>query len=124
MPHSTFAYPFEWKIGEWAGSLSHVRAGMLRRFLLTSVSDAAGSHVTLDFPAQDVQHTKEQLKRAETPFLFFDPFDAPEYTWLEWFRVTRPAMERLLGQQFADADFTSLKDGRHQPYPETWGVMF
>lgn len=124
MPHSTFAYPFEWKVGAWAGSLSQMRTGKLRSFLLTLVSDAAGNHFTLDFPAQDAQHEKEQLQGANTPFLLFDPFDASEYTWLEWSRVSRPAMERLLVQQFVDADFTSLKDGSQQPYPETWGVMF
>jgi hypothetical protein len=124
MPHSTFAYPFEWKVCEWAGSLSQARTGTLRRILLTLTPDAAGNRFTLDLPTGDIQQAKERLKRAGTRFLFFDPFDAPEYTWLEWLHISREAMEQLLGQEFVAADFINPTEGKQQPYPETWGVMF
>lgn len=124
MPHSTFAYPFEWKVGAWAGALSQAHMGTLRPFLLTLVSDTAGYPFTLDFQAEAVQQARERYTPIDTPFLFFDPLDAPEYTWLEWSGFPRATMEQLIGQAFDDVDFISLKDGRQQPYPETWSVMF
>jgi hypothetical protein len=124
MPHSTVAYPFEGKVGAWAADLSQARTGTLRSFLLTLVPDGAGNSFTLDFPAGDPRQAKERLQAAGTPFLFFDPFDAPVYTWLEWHHIARPAMERLLGRELADTDFISVKGGGRRPYPESWGVMF
>jgi len=124
MPHTTFAYWFEAKVSAWAGDLSQARTGTLRPFLLTLVPDAVGNPFTLDFHDEAVQSVRERHNTGGTPFLFFDPVDAPEYTWLEWQGILRPVMERLLGQAFVDADFISLKDGRQQPYPETLGVMF
>ena len=47
-----------------------------------------------------------------------------EYTWLEWANVPRAVWERHLGQPFDAGDFISFRGGEHQPYPETWDVMF
>lgn len=69
MPHSTFAYPFEAKIGAWAGDLSHARTGSQRSFLLTPVPDAAGDLFTLDFQAGTVQQAREQRNSARAHFL-------------------------------------------------------
>jgi hypothetical protein len=88
------------------------------------VPDAAGNPFTLGCRDKALQSVRDRSTAGDTPFLFYDPFDAPEYTWLEWQGIARPIMERLLGQAFVETDFFSLKDGRQQPYPETWGVMF
>ena len=75
---------------------------------------------------------KDELLVSKQPFLFFDPFDAPIYTWIEWQGIARATMERLLGAEFCPADFQSFRPaGATAPalktqdaFPSTWSVMF
>jgi hypothetical protein len=73
----------------------------------------------------------EKLRAGGQPYIFLDPFDAPEYTWLEWSNVRRSTMERLMGGPFVESDFVRMVGWRGAPaldppntFPETWGVMF
>jgi hypothetical protein len=132
MPHTTFAYPFEWKVCEFAGNLAATLAGGDRSFVM--VLDEAGAVLFLTFerPASSWPEFVRGLEQADRPHLFYDPFDAPEYVWVAWHRVGRAAMERLLGQPFEDADFVRFPTASSRgpdlrppaSFPSSWGVMF
>jgi len=61
--------------------------------------------------------------------LFYHPFDAPEYIYMQWQNVQRSTMERLRGESFVDADLvskplSSQAAGERIEFPTSWGVMF
>jgi hypothetical protein len=135
MPHTTFAYPFETKVGGFADGLSQrfTAGSSLRSFLLTF--DPDGSTVTLSFvkPASGWFEATKALEASGVPHLFYDPLeDGGEYIWLSWSGVERSVIERLIGERFEEADFLPLADfarragrlARAGEFPTTWGVMF
>ena len=133
MPRVTQAYPFEWKVLGFASSLSSRLAsgGGDRSFLMELDSDGAVRTLQFECPEDSWHALKESLDRADTPYLFYDPFDVPEYTWLSWRRIDRPTMERLMGECFEDADFQKHSHATSRApnlnsneYPESWEVMF
>lgn len=136
MPHTTYAYPFEAKVGHFAGELSERFSAnsLLRSFLLTL--DPAGNVLSLVFEdgSADWHERPGQLKLLGTSHLFYDPLeDGMEYIWLSWHGVDQPVMERLTGQRFIAADFQSHPDFEYRAgclptatdrLPSSWGVMF
>jgi hypothetical protein len=125
--------PFERKVLDFAQRLSQQLTGRgHQRFVM--VFDAQGAVQTLYFecPDESWHQFTNKLEQADTPHLFYDPFDAPEYTWLSWAHIDRSVMERLIGDPFEDADFVKYKHGAWrapdlQPvnrFPVSWGVMF
>lgn len=133
MPHMTQAYPFEWKVLVFAHRLSEKLAGKpFVSFLM--VFDDKGSVRTLQFehPENGWHILTKRLNESGAVYLFYDPFDAPEYTWLSWSHIDRSTMERLIEHPFEDADFvkeqhaTSRAPDLKVPnmYPVSWGVMF
>ncbi|MEA3440985.1 MAG: hypothetical protein U9R58_11965 [Chloroflexota bacterium] len=132
MPHATYAYPFEFVVWEFAGGLSRRKSSDERTFVL--VLDQAGEVESLKFEHEEATWFNLKVKLEETgvPYLFYDPFDAPEFYWLSWHKIGRTTMERLIGKPFDDADFMEGMPGSNRPpdpdtaieYPETWGVMF
>jgi hypothetical protein len=134
MPHMTQGYPFEWKVLGSAESLSTKLAGTQGYHSFLMVLDGNGSVRTLQFecPEDSWHQLTERLDRAGAAYLFFDPFDAPEYTWLSWRHIDRSTMERLIGDRFVDADFakaqhvTSRAPDLEPPntFPTSWEVMF
>jgi hypothetical protein len=131
MPHTTFEYGFEWRVLELAQTVCQSGARSVRTCLIPLDRSGARVSLVVDLRPHEWLPAKERLRQEGQPYLFFDPFDAPEYTWLEWFQVDRAAMERLLGRPFAEADFAPLVGRRRAPrldppgtFPESWGVMF
>jgi hypothetical protein len=122
MPRSTVSHAFEHGILAWA---EHFREGdgFLAVFGPTGtiaeiyVAEAAQSGRRL------VSHElKDRITQQHSSWMFFDPFDWPEYTWLEWHQVPRTTLEQMLGEPWRkafDASAGSLKE-----LPETWSVMF
>ena len=96
MPHTTHAYPFERKVLGFAQALSARLAGGQGHDSFLMVLNPDGSVRTVRFEyAEDSWHRlTNKLDQTGTSYLFYDPFDAPEYTWLSWRRVERAAMER------------------------------
>jgi hypothetical protein len=97
------------------------------------VLNGEGEVQTVHFkcPEEDWYQFVERLRKANTPHLFYDPVDAPEYAWLDWHHVDRPTMERLISVPFVEDDFIkiqSLERGKDldppNPFPVSWGVMF
>jgi hypothetical protein len=135
MPHTTHAYEFESKVGQFAADLSaRFSAGSaLRSFLLTL--DPRGDVTGLVFRDGTVRwHDRvAELESSGTSHLFYDPLDdGMEYIWLSWHAVEQSVMERLIGQGFSASDFQphpvlGSRVERQTPperFPSSWGVMF
>lgn len=135
MPHTTYAYPFESKVGQFAGELStrFSASRLLRSFLLKL--DPQGNVTALVFEdgiGNLAAHVRD-LESVGTSHLFYDPLDdGMEYLWLSWHEIEQPVMERLIGQGFAASDFEPFpafesRAGHLVPpkrFPKSWGVMF
>lgn len=133
MPHSTQAYPFEWKVLSFAAGLSTRLTGRdFQGFVMALDEEGGARAVSFEPPEGGWAGITGEMDRAGTPYLFYDPFDGPAYTWLSWKGIDRTVMERLLGEPFADGDFTtSAPPSSRTPaldppgqFPSAWGVMF
>jgi hypothetical protein len=113
VPHTTFAFGFEWKMLEGAVGLAVAHGGSDLTKMLKFLPDGP---VELERRLED--HARER------PHLFYDPFDPPEYRWLAWKGLSRAAAEELLGIRFEGRDFVSFRDRTEIEFPEEWGVMF
>ena len=132
MPHATHRFPFEFKMLSWAADLSHLMTGENRCFLL--VLDAEGVVRQLLFGEDEYNYDRETWQAAmqSSPrWLFYHPFDGPVHTYMQWQNVQRTTLERLMGQQFEDADLAErVTPQPHQPvgeyveFPVSWNVMF
>ena len=119
MPTATAKFPFEFKILEWANGFSRTMTGEDRGFWLTL--DSAHAVQQIIFGGFDMA-ARETLAQSGRGWIFYDPFDAPEYAWLEWRNVPRAALERLLGKTLNEADFTHAN--KRIEHPISWRVMF
>jgi hypothetical protein len=131
MPHTTCEYGFEWKILAVVQEMILSRTGSLSECLI--VLDGGGEVNSLFqiAPSEGWSSAKKSLLAEGRPYIFFDPFDAPDYAWLDWSGVDRPTMERLVGRPFEESDFVPVRRLRRagqldppKSYPESWGVMF
>ncbi len=108
MPRSTVSQPFEWRLFFWA---SHLRGGAGFLVVLgetTRIIDA--DHESRGNRLVSVEKSDEVRQNAAC-WIFFDPFDAPEYTWLAWQGVTPAMWKQLTGEDLGEI-------------PESHGVMF
>lgn len=125
MPHSTFDYLFEMKVMSFAGKFSYKISSDNKTFLMTFDSNGSISKIVFEKPEPSWFDYLKQLKEQDVSYLFYDPFDAPEYTWVEWNNIEQQAMDRLIGEKFEDKDFISIiKNQSKQSYSSTWSVMF
>ena len=135
MPHTTNAYPFESKVSQFAGELSHrfTTGSTLRSFLL--VFDRDGNVLSLTFEDDSPEWHQKPALLASTGLahLFYDPVDdGMEYIWLSWQGIEQSVMERLIGQRFEESDFAPIpfcaararKLAKEREFPQSWGVMF
>lgn len=126
MPHTTFSYPFEWKVHAWAQRL---RGGDGFVAVLGEGGDIIRTVEGDDASpgGRCVSHAlKEEATRGEARWISYDPFDAPEYAWLQWQGVPRATWERLLGERFVAGDLVGFGRARGllDEFPADWGVMF
>lgn len=133
MPHATNTNRCEEKVRAFARALSARLAGGAGDSSFLMVLTDAGSVRTLRFePPNDGWHgLVEDARRAGVAFIFYDPFEPREWLYLEWCKVERGTMERLIGTTFEAADFIEQQhraraSGGPPPgsYPATWSVMF
>jgi hypothetical protein len=135
MPHTTHAYPFEEKVGQFAAELStRFSAGStLRSFLL--ILDPKGNVVSVAFEdgTADWHERVRELASSGVSHLFYDPLDdGREYIWLSWHTIEQSVMERLIAQEFSASDFQphpvyggrSARRPQPERFPSSWGVMF
>lgn len=79
---------------DWASSF---RDG--RGFLLELVHDGSAQRVEAGTIAEPLARRElvDSAKASGARYIF-DPFDVPEYAWLEWAEMPRDALERLVGE--------------------------
>ncbi len=110
---------------EWAGQLAVKIGGVPARSFLLVLDDGGGGALGFGDGSQFAE-TKKDFRAVGRRYIFFDPFDAPEYTWMEWHGITRQMMEARMGSSFEESDFVPV----HGPplaekgFPESWDVMF
>lgn len=122
MPRSTVQYAFERALLAWA---QHFRSG--DGFL--AVFDPAGN-IAQVYEAEPAPSGRgliphelmERVTQAHASWMFFDPFDWPEYAWLAWKAVPAATLKQLLDEHWANALSASANDPKE--LPESWGVMF
>lgn len=133
MPHATDAYLFEQKVWSFASGLSRQLAGDgYHPFVMLLDPTGAVQLIYFECPEQSWHALTDKLDQAGTSYLFYDPFDAPEYTWLSWSRIDQPTMERFIGNRFDESDFEKDQSRMEQApdlqpqgqFPGSWGVMF
>src|SRR5438067_2139111 len=111
MPHTTFRYAFEGRVGGAMGRLVQpwlALTGDSPTCLL--IIDREGS-LTVKFTPRHVNSRelldqRTRLAETDAAYLFYDPFDVPEHEWLDLANVDRGTMEALMGEQFIASDFT------------------
>ena len=139
MPHTTFRYGFESRVLGAMGRLVQPWVSLTGNSpTCLLIIDGDGS-VTVKFSPRQVKSResldqKARLAETAAAYLFYDPFDVPEYEWLEWSNIDRGTMEALIGEQFVPGDFTPVRyapgssagatSEESTEYPRTWGVMF
>jgi hypothetical protein len=124
MPQATCKYQFEWKIFNWVKDLSNILTGHAHYAFFISFSEngLVKKIVLGDRPEKFDRNELEALQKEATSWLFHDPFEGPEYTFVKWQNVDRRMMERLTGIEFEPNDFVC--DNKSIEFPTSWGVMF
>jgi hypothetical protein len=124
MPHATFRYRFEWKLLEAATAFGAERQGSAARgHGYALIADAQGKSLAY-FPESDASDFRERYDSAPHALLY-DPFDAPEYTYLAWKGLDQAALRSLLGLQLESSDLGTMEGSeRLVAFPSTHGVMF
>ena len=124
MPRATVAFPFEWTVVEAAHRQASAMGGTADGTAFLLLLDAGGDAIGVKC-GEAATTLAGELAEGAAPFVLFDPFDAPEYTWAEWRGLPRAVVERWLGRALHAPDFVSFRDGTTLPaFPETWHVMF
>lgn len=116
MPRATATHPFEFQLAAWASAFAERLTGSPERSFLLLLDAQAAVERALFLPQPELRRLKEQAAAEGRPWVFYDPFDLPEYTWLEWSGVGRAALERLVGEPLQVEDGGEVPDAR--------GVMF
>lgn len=138
MPRSTFAYLFELKVLERASGFAEtmytLKKGQNKDSTL--VEFETGQSFLLIFQNQewslyneDQEHSLRDLmdhaKEQALSYLFYDPFDAPEYTYVSWQNLSQSLLEDWIESPFEPNDFVNRQNNKIlNPFPATWGVMF
>ncbi len=132
MPHTTARFLFEHRI---CGALAHLSARLFgdagdrpRRSWALRL-DAQGHLREVVHPGGErtLHEVLEGWRTDEVPFLFFDPFEPDEYTFIAWHRVSSAALERILDLRLGAEDlacFPGMEGAPLEAIPESHEVMF
>lgn len=130
MARATVQYSFEWTLFGWAGQLSHTLTGENRGFVMVFAPDGAVREVHFGHQENKSPSNNETLTNNNPSYFFYDPFDSPEYTYIQRQNVEQGTLERLVGKPFAANDlalYLSQSAGSSEApaaYPTSWSVMF
>src|SRR5260370_39319502 len=105
MPRATHQFPFEVKVLGFAARLSETLTGEARRFVIVFTEEGTAQTLTFEKAGTLVHDLLAEFNAAGRSYLFYDPFDLPEYCYLAWHNIDRSTMGRLIGEAFQDADF-------------------
>jgi hypothetical protein len=123
MPFSTCKYDFEVKVLKYTHGVCRALIGKLVPFIMIFHKDGSIQRIHFD----NVTELLDKVRGKETGYLLFDPFDEPEYSYVEWNHINRLQMETLLEVAFEPGDFVARKHDEvylQVSFPESWKVMF
>ena len=126
MPRSTVEHEFEEMVMKFASDFSTLRSSEPEAFAIAF--NDSGVPVVTKF-ASELPSGNEVTRVLMGEFsehervFFFDPFDWPEYAWVQWRGVCREMMERLTGQTFDESSLPRAKAG-DDAFPSTWSFMY
>ena len=123
MPRSTYAYFFEMRI------LMELTKKLGKKTAICLFSKKGDLHIIREQDDEHLQyptwhHQEEDLKKNDKSYLFYDPFDAPEYTYISWNNLSQKQMEDLIHYQFSPQEFIGYQEKKRIEFPVSWGVMF
>ena len=130
MPHATARFLFEYRICGALAQLSErlfgddggrpVRSWAMRLDGTGTLIEVAHAD---DGPA--FRETVDGWRAAGASYLFFDPFEPDEYTFVAWHRVPATVLERVLDLGFEVTDLVPPGGGEAlESLPESHEVMF
>ncbi|HLL00337.1 MAG TPA: hypothetical protein VK539_07100 [Myxococcaceae bacterium] len=122
MPHSTAKYPFEAGLLGWVQEFRQ-EAGFLAVFGPTGELLKVHEADIVQSGNRLVSHErKKQLIQVHLSWIYYDPFEWPEYAWLKWHQVPRAVLNQMIDK----FRLPPLPQGSGDPQelPESWGVMF
>lgn len=123
MPQATCKFLFEFRILGWASNFSDTMTGENRGFLIVFSLDGAVERIFFgSFRCDFNLDLKRTITESAVSYFFYHPFEAPEYTFIEWKNLPRQTLERLMKEEFDQNDLTA--SGETIEFPTTWGVMF
>lgn len=123
MPRSTVKYIFEFKVLGGASAFSSRVTGENTAFLILFDYNWTVQRILFGNVADE---SRSGLTDSNSKFFLYDPFDAPEYTFIEWKNLNREILERIMDYPFSEEDLNtiSVDAPRLHKFPNTWTVMF
>ncbi|MBT3223269.1 MAG: hypothetical protein HN348_29705 [Proteobacteria bacterium] len=125
MTTSTARFRFEFRVFDWAETLSRDLCGERCSFFIGIRED--GSVRRLYFARGDVSFSgdrKSALAESHPVWFFYSPHDDLGAGYLEWFNLPRSLVERWLKRRLEAHDFIDVRaTGAREEWPENWRVL-
>ena len=132
MPHATHGYLFESQVLKFVHELSEKFTNQDSKLLIEFNESGSSKSIHFESPGSSIYELRSQMVARGCPYIFYDPFDLPEYMFLCWNQVEQATMERLIGRKFEESEFVknslpmnSAPDLQSpNAFPASWQVMF
>lgn len=127
MVHATDQFEFEWQLWKWASGFARRLTGHGHtNFLVRLDDDQCVTHIELGQPggAEGERPPWEEELETLPAFIYWNPFDGPEYQALSWRNIERDTMERLAGVKLGLGIAATLRPHEPVEFPTSWQVVF
>src|SRR5690349_7268294 len=112
MPHQTGHYGFAYKVASWVGGFRDGKGF----FVCLGANGDVTRVEEADGPRGNWTADRLHALEAECAhWIWYDPFDMPEWFALRWQGVPRAALEALIGQSFTDQDLAPAPGLSEEP---------
>ena len=125
MSTSTARYRFEFRLFDWAETLSRGLCGSRTSYFVGLRDDASVRRIY--FASDGMQfdgEQKTQLAATYTRWFLYTPYEDPGTGCLEWYGLERATAERWLARAFEPVDFLDVRaTGTRDEWPTNWRVV-
>ncbi len=125
MPTSTARHRFEFRMLEWAETLSKSLCGERRAMFVGLRADGAVRRVYFAVGDETYEgERKNALAESHANWFLFTPHGETGSGYLEWFELDRRIAERWVGRKLVPEDFLDVRGtGARADWPTSWRVM-
>lgn len=125
MPTSTARYRFEFRLFDWAESVTRELAGERRSFFVGLREDGSPRRIYFARPEEPFDgDRKTQLAESHPIWFLYSPYDDPGAGYLEWFNLPQGVAERWMKRKLEPADFIDVRStGTRDGWAESWRVI-